>query len=466
MLMSARGQVALPEPALLRRFDVPGPRYTSYPTADRFVEAFDAQAFEGALARRGNAGGVAPLSLYVHVPFCSTVCYYCACNKVITKDQSRAAEYLDILEREVEMVSAKLTGGRQVEQLHFGGGTPTFLTNDELRRLMGMLTQRFPLADKGEFSIEIDPRSTPPDKVRALADLGFNRLSVGVQDFDPHVQRAVNRLQSFEMTQETIDAARKSNFKSVNLDLIYGLPKQSRETFARTLDKVLVLSPERIALYHYAHLPERFKPQRRINAEELPSPQEKMDIMLEAIKRLSEAGYHYIGMDHFAKAADDLARAQSQGRLHRNFQGYTTRPDCDLVGLGVSAISKIGPTYSQNARELEEYYDRVRSGTLPTVRGVLLDMDDLVRRAVIMALMCHFEVPKESIETAHLIKFDEYFRRELAELKPFEEAGLVEVTPEWVSVLPKGKLLVRAIAMCFDRYLRHDERVRKYSKIV
>jgi len=465
MLMVVRNQVALPDPALLRRFDVPGPRYTSYPTADRFVEAFDIQAFESWLTRRGDTPNAA-LSLYVHVPFCATVCYYCACNKFITKDQGRAAEYLDAIEREAEMVSARLTGGRQVEQLHFGGGTPTFLSNDELGRLMTILTARFPLADKGEFSIEVDPRSTPPDKVRTLGELGFNRMSVGVQDFDPAVQKAVNRLQSFEITQATIDAARKHNFKSVNLDLIYGLPKQSRETFAKTLDKVLVLSPERIALYHYAHLPERFKPQRRIEADELPSPQEKMGIMLDAIQRLTEAGYRYIGMDHFAKAADDLARAQSQGRLHRNFQGYTTRPDCDLIGLGVSSISKVGPTYSQNVRELDEYYDRIRNGMLPTARGVLLDMDDLVRRSVIMALMCHFEVSKEAIETAHLIKFDEYFKRELAELKPFEEAGLVEVTPEWVNVLPKGKLLVRAVAMCFDRYLRHDERIRKYSKIV
>jgi oxygen-independent coproporphyrinogen-3 oxidase len=331
---------------------------------------------------------------------------------------------------------------------------------------MAMLTSHFPLAPKGEYSIEVDPRSTPPDKVAALAELGFNRMSVGVQDFDPDVQKAVNRLQSFEMTRATIDAARRADFKSVNLDLIYGLPKQSRATFAKTLDKVLVLSPERIALYHYAHLPERFKPQRRIEAADLPSPQEKMGIMLDAIQRLTEAGYYYVGMDHFAKADDDLARAQHQGRLHRNFQGYSTRPDCDLIGLGVSSISKIGPTYSQNVRELDEYYDRLKNNMLPTARGVFLDMDDLVRRAVIMALMCHFEVSKEAIEQAHLIKFDEYFKREIAALKPFEEEGLVENTKEWISVLPRGKLLIRAIAMSFDRYLRSDERIRKYSKIV
>ena len=464
MLMSTRGEVAVPDPALLHRFDVPGPRYTSYPTADRFVEAFDAQVLSNWLGKRADA--TAPLSLYVHLPFCATVCYYCACNKVITKDHSRGRDYLTALRKEADLIASRLTGSRQIEQLHFGGGTPTFLSNDELRELMALLTERFPMAPKGEYSIEVDPRSTPPDKVAVLGELGFNRISVGVQDFDPQVQKAVNRIQSFEMTQATIEAARKADFKSVNLDLIYGLPKQSRATFARTLDKVLVLSPERVALYHYAHLPERFKPQRRIDAADLPSPQEKMGIMLDAIGRLTQAGYQYIGMDHFAKGADDLARAQQQGRLHRNFQGYSTRPDCDLIGLGVSAISKIGPTYSQNVRELDEYYDRLKQDQLPTARGVLLDMDDLVRRSVIMSLMCHFEVSKEAIEQAHLVKFDEYFRRELAELKPFEDEGLVENTREWISLLPRGKLLVRAIAMGFDRYLKNDERVRKYSKIV
>jgi oxygen-independent coproporphyrinogen-3 oxidase len=466
MLMTARSEVALPEQVTLRRFDIPGPRYTSYPTADRFVEAFETGAYAGALAARQSAVSGASLSLYVHLPFCATVCYYCACNKVITKDHSKAGEYIRYLEREADLVRGMLTGSAELEQLHFGGGTPTFLSEQELADLMAVLTARFPLAEKGEFSIEVDPRSTPPAKVAALARLGFNRMSVGVQDFEPDVQRAVNRLQSFEMTQATIDAARKADFKSVNLDLIYGLPNQTRETFARTLDKVLVLSPERIALYHYAHLPDRFKPQRRIEAAQLPSPEEKLNIMFDAIRRLSEAGYYYIGMDHFAKSGDDLARAQRQGRLHRNFQGYSTRPDCDLVGLGVSAISKIGPTYSQNVRTVEEYYDRLDRGMLPTARGISLDRDDMLRRAVIMSLMCHFEVSKESIETTHMIKFDEYFKTELAELKMFVDEGLVEVSPEWITVTAKGKLLVRAVAMTFDRYLRADERARRYSKIV
>jgi oxygen-independent coproporphyrinogen III oxidase len=466
MLMNARGEVALPDPALLRRFDVPGPRYTSYPTADRFVEAFDTAAFQEALGCRHTAVAIPSLSLYVHLPFCNTVCYYCACNKVITKDKSKSAEYIEYIEREADLVSALLTGDREIEQLHFGGGTPTFLSNDELERLMALLTARFPLAKQGEYSIEVDPRSTPPDKVAVLGALGFNRISIGVQDFDPLVQKAVNRVQSFEITKATVDAARKADFKSINLDLIYGLPKQTRETFAQTMDKVLDLSPERIALYHYAHLPERFKPQRRISSEQVPSPEEKMNIMLDAIRRLGAAGYRYIGMDHFAKATDDLARAQHQGRLHRNFQGYSTRPDCDLIGLGVSSISKIGPTYSQNVRTLDEYYDRLSHGLLPTARGVALDRDDILRRAVIMALMCHFEVSKEAIESAHMIKFDDYFRHEIGELKRFEDEGLVENTSEWISVTPRGKMLIRAVAMLFDRYLRADERARRYSKIV
>jgi len=466
MLMSTRSGVSLPDPALLRRFDIPGPRYTSYPTADRFVEAFGAAEFSEALAARHAAVASASLSLYVHLPFCNTVCYYCACNKVITKDRSKSAEYIQYVEREADLVSTRLTGSREIEQLHFGGGTPTFLSNEELEQLMAVLALRFPLAERGEFSIEVDPRTTPPDKVATLGRLGFNRISIGVQDFDPDVQKAVNRLQSFEMTQATVEAARTAQFKSINLDLIYGLPKQNRATFARTLDKVMVLSPERIALYHYAHLPDRFKPQRRINSEEVPNSEEKMHIMLDAIKRLTAAGYQYIGMDHFAKASDDLAKAQRQGRLHRNFQGYSTRPDCDLIGLGVSAISKIGPTYSQNVRTLDEYYDLLRQGMLPTVRGVVLDRDDILRRNVIMALMCHFEVSKEAIETTHTIKFDEYFKLELAELRQFVDEGLVEITPEWVSVTPRGKLLIRAIAMTFDRYLRADERARRYSKIV
>jgi oxygen-independent coproporphyrinogen-3 oxidase len=469
MTTLTQDEVSLPATETLTRFDIAGPRYTSYPTADRFVEAFDADAYASWLGRRDTTAAGRPMSLYLHLPFCATVCYYCGCNKVITKDTGKAAEYVAALEVETQLVGERLAGSRKVDQLHFGGGTPTFLSADELGRVMDILGKRFDLGggreENREFSIEIDPRTCAPDKVRALADLGFNRMSVGVQDFDPAVQKAVNRLQGFDTTQATIDAARAAGFKSVNVDLIYGLPRQSRATFARTLDQVLVLSPDRIALYAYAHLPERFKPQRRIVSSDIPPLPERLGIMYDAIARLTSAGYRYIGMDHFAKGSDDLARAQSQGRLHRNFQGYSTHPDCDLVGLGVSAISKIGPTYAQNVRELDEYYDRLKNRMLPTARGVLLDMDDLVRRSVIMALMCHFEVSKEAIETAHLVKFDEYFQRELASLSDLVEAGLVEVDDEWIMVTPKGKLLVRAIAMRFDRYLKLDQRTRSYSRV-
>jgi oxygen-independent coproporphyrinogen-3 oxidase len=459
------GQVSLPDEATLRRFDQPGPRYTSYPTADRFVEAFDAQAYARWLGVPGT-GVARPLSLYVHIPFCNTICYYCGCNKIVTRDYGKVAEYLEHLQREIDLVAAQLKGPRPVEQLHCGGGTPTYLEAGDLRRLMEMLRGSFTFAARGECSVEIDPRSAPPEKVRELGRLGFNRVSVGVQDFDPQVQAAVNREQSFEITRASIEAARESGFRSVNVDLIYGLPRQTAASFSVTLDRVLELQPDRIALYHYAHLPERFKPQRRIDAVALPSPQEKLVIMIEAIRRLCAAGYDYIGMDHFAKGDDDLARAQRQGRLHRNFQGYSTRPDTDLVGLGVSAISKVGPTYAQNARTLEEYYEALGEGHLPVQRGIQLGADDLARRAVIMALMCHFEVSKEAIETSHLLKFDEYFAQELSELKIFEAAGLVECCKEWITVTPKGRLLVRALAMVFDRYLRNDQRRRPYSKIV
>jgi len=464
-MSSPAAEVTLPDLALLRRFDGPGPRYTSYPTADRFVESFDADAFAGWLRSRATIPAK-PLSLYVHIPFCNTICYYCACNKVITRDHSKAVEYLDYLARELELVAGHLGAQQSVEQLHFGGGTPTYLTSEELRRLMAMITERFELSRGGEFGVEVDPRTTPPEKVRTLAALGFNRLSAGVQDFDPDVQRAVNRIQSFEMTRATVEAARETGFKSINLDLIYGLPKQTRSTFARTLDQVLALAPDRIALYHYAHLPERFKPQRRIISADVPSSEEKLHIMMQAIERLTESGYEYIGMDHFARTGDDLARAQRQGQLQRNFQGYSTRPDCDLIGLGVSAISKVGPTYSQNARLLEEYYDCLGNGRLPTSCGVLLSTDDLIRRTVIMALMCHFAVSKEAIDSAYLTRFDEYFRRELEQLEPLEQAGLVECSRERITVTPPGKLLVRAIAMVFDGYLRDQQGRRPYSKIV
>lgn len=465
-VQAANNVVELPELELLQRFDVPGPRYTSYPTADRFKKDFGADDFCRILEQRGEKRPDAALSLYVHIPFCANVCYYCGCNKVITKDHSLSREYIETLGKECDIIAKHLTGKREVEQLHFGGGSPTFLNNDELTLVMETLTSRFPLAKDAEVSIEVDPRCCDPDKVRHLASIGFNRMSVGVQDFDDRVQVAVNRVQPFLMTKATMDAAREAGFKSINMDLIYGLPFQSRESFKKTLDKVLELSPDRIALYHYAHLPEHFKPQRRINIDDLPGTPEKVGIMMDAITRLTENGYHFIGMDHFAKQTDELALAQKNGTLQRNFQGYSTKPECDMIALGASSISKVGPCYAANARDIPSYYEAIDSGKLSTIRGYELDADDQLRYRVIMNVMCQFEIVKADIEKQFNIVFDEYFAYELNALKRFEEEGLVILEPDRIEVTPKGKLLVRAVAMNFDKYLREDEKIRRYSRIV
>ncbi|NMG01918.1 oxygen-independent coproporphyrinogen III oxidase [Azoarcus taiwanensis] len=454
------------DPQLIRRFDVNGPRYTSYPTADRFVEAFDAEALKSWLAKRAIGGASKPLSLYFHIPFCNTICYYCACNKIITKDHGRSAKYLAYLDKEIELQVAALGGSRQVTQLHLGGGTPTFLSHDEMRQLMDSVRSRFNLVANGEYSIEVDPRKVDFETVSLLAELGFNRMSVGVQDFNHDVQVAVNRVQSIEETKLVMDAARATGFKSISMDLIYGLPKQNVISFNRTLEQVLDLSPDRISLYSYAHLPGLFKPQRRINSIELPSGDTKLQILQLAIRRLTEAGYVYIGMDHFAKPDDELTVAQRQGRLHRNFQGYSTQAECDLLAFGVSAIGKIGPVYSQNVKTLDEYYDALDRDELPVLRGIELTADDLLRRSIIQALMCHFELSIESVEIAHLIQFPEYFAEELDDLREMAKAGLVKVEDDCITVLPAGRLLVRGIAMVFDRYLRADRERARYSKVI
>lgn len=451
---------------LIRRFDINGPRYTSYPTADRFVEAFDAKALRDWLAKRAVGGLGRPLSLYFHIPFCNTICYYCACNKIITKDHGRSAKYLKYLAKEIGMQAACLGGSRQVAQLHLGGGTPTFLSHEELHQLMDSVRQHFTLLPNGEYSIEVDPRKVDFDTVELLSDLGFNRMSVGVQDFAHDVQVAVNRVQSFDETKLVVDAARATGFKSVSMDLIYGLPKQNIISFNRTLEQVLEISPDRISLYSYAHLPQLFKPQRRINSADMPTADTKLQILQLAIRRLTEAGYVYIGMDHFAKPDDELTVAQRQGRLHRNFQGYSTHAECDLLAFGVSAIAKVGPTYAQNVKTLDEYYDILDQHELPVLRGIELTADDLLRRAIIQALMCHFELSIESIQIAHLIDFKEYFAAELADLREMEKAGLLKIKHDWISVLPAGRLLVRGIAMVFDRYLRADRERARYSKVI
>ncbi len=454
------------DPQVIRRFDVNGPRYTSYPTADRFVEAFDADAYRLWLGKRTVGGISRPLSLYVHIPFCNTICYYCACNKIITKDHGRSAKYLKYLDKEIALQSDYLEGSHDVVQLHWGGGTPTFLSHDEMRRLMASINEHFRLLPNGEYSIEVDPRKVDQATVALLGELGFNRMSLGVQDFDPTVQAAVNRIQSLEETESVLRAARANGFKSISVDLIYGLPKQNVISFNRTLEEVIRLSPDRLSIYNYAHLPSLFKPQRRIAEAELPSADAKLQILQLAIRRLTEAGYVYIGMDHFAKPDDELAVAQRQGRLHRNFQGYSTHAECDMMSFGISSISKVGPTYSQNVKTLDEYYDRLDSGVLPILRGIELTPDDLLRRSIIQALMCHFEVSIEGLEVAHLIDFKKYFAAEIADLREMEKAGLIRLDDHWISVLPRGRLLVRAIAMVFDRYLRADRERARYSKVI
>ncbi len=451
---------------LLRRLERSGPRYTSYPTADRFVEAFGPDAYRTWTAKRNIGGIIRPLSLYVHIPFCDSPCFYCACNKIITRDESIVENYLRYLEQEIAVQGELFRSDPDVVQLHWGGGTPTFLKHDELRQLMAVIRSHFRLAAEGEYSVEIDPRTADGETMAVLAELGFNRASFGVQDFDPVVQKAVNRVQTREETVCVIRAARHEGFKSVNIDLIYGLPHQNVVSFNETLDCVIAMDPDRVSIYSYAHLPNRFKAQRRINEANLPDAGTKLQLLGLAIKRMTDAGYIYIGMDHFAKLDDELTQAQRQGRLHRNFQGYSTYADCDLVALGVSAIGKIGPTYSQNFRTLEEYYDCLNRGLVPIMRGIELTADDLVRRAVIQALMCHFELSKEAIEKAHVVEFDNYFAPELLELEGFERQGLLTLEDCWINVTPRGRFAIRDICMVFDKYLRTDLERRRYSKLI
>ncbi|MGF6148091.1 Oxygen-independent coproporphyrinogen-III oxidase [Kingella potus] len=443
-----------------------GPRYTSYPTADRFHQDFGEAEYLEALALRGAGALNKPLSLYIHIPFCDTICYYCGCNKIITKDKTRADEYLEYLEREMALLAPHLNGSSPLAQLHFGGGTPTFLSDGQLDRVFAMIRRHFTLLPDGEYSIEIDPRKVSRDTVRHLGRLGFNRMSVGIQDFDPKVQQAVNRIQSVEETRNVIEAARESGFKSVSVDLIYGLPHQSLESIRPTIDTVLSLDPDRLALYHYAHLPHIFKPQRRIDTAAVPSSEEKLDILQYAVRRLGEAGYVFIGMDHFAKPDDELTVALREGFLQRNFQGYSTYADCDLVAIGVSSIGKIGGTYSQNARNIADYYAALDAGRLPIMRGYRLNADDLLRRNIIQDLMCRFALDYRDYESTFGIPFARYFSAELADLAQMEQLGLVSLGSRSLAVTAKGRFLIRNIAMVFDYHLRHRETTARYSQTV
>lgn len=457
---------------LIQRLSQSGPRYTSYPTADRFSDEFSCRDYLHAVNHLHTRGARHPLSLYIHIPFCDTVCYYCGCNKIVTKNRDKAAMYLDYLKRELAMQGKLFAGCNQVEQLHFGGGTPTYLSDEQMGDLMQHIRRWFSFADdaKGEYSIEVDPRSVTVERIHTLRAQGFNRISLGVQDFDEQVQRAVNRIQPEQTTLDTIHAARAAGFRSISIDLIYGLPKQTLASITQTIAKVIAANPDRIAVYHYAHLPHLFKPQRRIAEADLPSSDTKLDMLAFCIRQLNAAGYVYIGMDHFAKPDDELAVAQRQGLLHRNFQGYSTHAESDLIACGVSAIGSVGMCYSQNAKTLDDYYDRLDQGELPIVRGYQLTMDDVLRRFIIQRLMCNFELSIRSLEQAYPIKFDAYFQLELEQLGDLQRMGLLTIDSDWVEVTLKGRLLIRNICMVFDRHLQQARRLYseplRYSRTV
>jgi oxygen-independent coproporphyrinogen III oxidase len=454
---------------IIRRFDVNGPRYTSYPTADRFTNAFGAEDYRRWLQVRGNGVGeeaARPLSLYFHIPFCNTICYYCGCNKIITKDHGRSAKYIRYLAKELALQSAALTGPHDVIQLHFGGGTPTFLADDEMRTLMGHIKEHFNLLPGGEYSIEVDPRKVDAQTVALLGEVGFNRMSIGVQDFDENVQKAVNRIQSEAETLDVIRNARANGFNSISVDLIYGLPLQTVDGFERTLDRVLATDPDRLSIYNYAHLPKLFMPQRRISEADLPSADAKLQILSRIIRKLTDAGYVFIGMDHFAKPTDELAIAQQKGELQRNFQGYSTHADCDLLAFGISAISKVGRSYGQSVKTLDEYYGCLDEGVLPVYRGIELDDDDVLRRDLITQLMCHFRLSMPAVNQKWGIDFKDYFATELADLQTMVDGGLVQLEEDAIVVLPKGRMLVRVIAMAFDKYLRQGRQEARYSKVI
>lgn len=447
--------------SLIEKYNYSGPRYTSYPTALEFSDAFGMAEFEAAAGRYPGR----PLSLYVHVPFCHKLCYYCGCNKVITRHQGKADTYLDYLEREIERL-APLFADRTVTQLHWGGGTPTFLTEVQIRRLNGLLRRHFRFAERGEYSIEIDPREIELSVLEVLKEEGFNRISLGVQDFDKAVQKVVNREQDNDFIKALVRRADELGFVSTNLDLIYGLPLQTPASFRHTLEQVAAMAPDRLSVFNYAHLPSRFAAQRKLNEADMPKPAQKLAMLQDTIAYLTGQGYQFIGMDHFAKPGDSLAVAQRQGELHRNFQGYTTQGDCDLLGLGVSAISMVGDAYSQNHKDLKRYYAQLdRLGHAQTV-GYALNEDDRLRRDLIKTLICNFELEFAPLEREYGIHFADYFAEDLTLLQTFIDDGLVTLESGAIRVAPKGRLLIRNICMCFDVHLRRQARMQQFSRVI
>jgi len=460
--MTERWDAPVFDKRLLLKYDRPGPRYTSYPTAPHFHEGISEEDYEAELRGRPDR----PLSLYVHLPFCSSLCYFCACNVIYTKDRSLGEAYVSLLEREVGRIARVLPSAGEVMQLHWGGGTPTTLPAEQLRRLFVILKRTFPMAEGAEIGVELDPREVTGDHLDVLQECGFNRISIGIQDFDPKVQEAVHRIQPEEMTRKVFDGCRERGVESINVDLIYGLPHQTAKSFESTVDRILDMNPDRMAVFNFAYLP-RLKPhQRRLPEEALPGPEEKLEILQMVVERFTRAGYLFIGMDHFARPEDELARALKDRTLYRNFQGYTTKAGCDLLGLGVTSIGQVGPLYIQNMRELEPYRDRVEAGRLPVFRGIRCSGDDLLRRAVITRLMCHFVVHKAEVEKAHGIRFDETFEDALRALAPMVEDGLLRLEPDRIEVTAPGRLLVRNIAMAFDAYLGPGEGEPRYSRTI
>lgn len=453
---------------LINRYDCSGPRYTSYPTAVQFSHAYDEADYREWAITSNDDPIPASLSLYLHIPFCDTICYYCGCSKIVTKDKSRAAGYVDLLKKEIKMQGALFARDRRVVQIHWGGGTPTFLEDDVIEDIFDTLKINFnvPEGDSGEFGIEIDPRTVDQNRIARLRAIGFNRISFGVQDFDPVVQKAVNREHTTEQIMQSINAARENNFHSINIDLMYGLPKQTVESYEKTIETTIAANPDRIAVYNYAHMPDLFKPQRRINEEDLPLPKEKLKILQMTIEKLQQAGYVYIGMDHFAKKTDDLVKAQEKGTLHRNFQGYSTHANCDIVAMGITAISRIGDNYSQNVRTVEEYESCLDDQNIPVFRGIELEPDDVLRREVINQLMCNNKLDIKRLEDKWGINFSAYFESALVNLQVMAEDGLLEINKELLTVTPSGRLLARTICMEFDHYLQERKKEQRYSKVI
>ena len=451
---------------LIARYDGRGPRYTSYPTAPQFTSDFTANDYRD-FAHRSNAANT-PLSLYVHIPFCESLCYYCGCNKIVTRNQARVSRYLRDLHREIDMQAELFAPSRRVEQLHFGGGTPTYLSAEQMAELMDKLASKFQFAapHEREFSIEVDPRTVTGSSLETLADLGFNRLSLGIQDFDAAVQNAVNRVQSEAAVAELLTTARDSNFRSISFDLIYGLPLQTTAGFDKTLQSVIDMRPDRLAVYNYAHLPSRFKGQRMIDATHIPAPETKLEILKLTIERLCDAGYNYIGMDHFALPDDDLVKARNNHTLQRNFQGYSTHKRCDLIGLGVSSISNVGNSFSQNSITTMEYELIIESGRLPVRKGLAIDDDDVLRADVIQALMCYDQLDFDEFGKRHNISFRDYFADELMRLEKLAEDRLVEIDGDGITVTACGRLLMRNIAMQFDRHLNQAANAEQFSKAI